>query len=270
MKVDQDVTEKEFRELSGDLKQRERLNRMLELLATHGRISVHDAVEAFGVSGATIRRDLDHLASQQLIRRTRGGAVAMITYDLPLGYKADKNLEGRQRIGSLAASVVEAGDVVGIAGGPLALEVARSLSARAEFVDHVEAITVVTNAVNVAYELSRRPHIRLLVTGGTVHLRSSSMAGEIAKESVRRYRLDHLFIEADGITDECFTVRDDTNAEILAEFIKNARNTVALVDQRALESASFARVCGLDRISSIVTDASDAPPTLGGVKVLRA
>jgi len=37
------------------------------------------------VSAATIRRDLDQLAQQQMLTRTRGGATAnSVSYDLPL------------------------------------------------------------------------------------------------------------------------------------------------------------------------------------------
>ncbi|KJL47856.1 Glycerol-3-phosphate regulon repressor [Microbacterium hydrocarbonoxydans] len=263
------MSEIDARELSGDLKQHERLNKILDVLADQGRISVHDAVEAFNVSGATIRRDLDHLASRQLLRRTRGGAVAMLAYDLPLGYKADKSVDARQRIGALAAASVEAGDVVGIAGGHLALEVARALSARPEFVDQIEVITIVTNSVNVAYELSTRPHIKLLVTGGAVRPRSFSMAGDIAKDSIRRYRFDRLFLEVDGLTAEGPSVKDDVTSEFLSSFVERSQRTIVIADENAIGVAAFATVCSMDRVSSIITDSTNAPDSVGNVAVTR-
>ena len=63
----------------------ERLNAVLDLLADRGRVEVDDLVEKLEVSPATARRDLDTLAEQQLLTRTRGGAVAQaVAYDLPL------------------------------------------------------------------------------------------------------------------------------------------------------------------------------------------
>ena len=54
--------------------------------------SVDTLVELTGASPATIRRDLDHLADQQLLTRTRGGAVAnSVAYDLPLRYKTARH-----------------------------------------------------------------------------------------------------------------------------------------------------------------------------------
>lgn len=264
------VSDAESRELSGDLNQHERLNKILDLLADHGRISVHDAVAAFGVSGATIRRDLDHLASRQLLRRTRGGAVALLAYDLPLSYKADKSLDGRQRIAAIAAAEVRPGEVIAIAGGPLALEVARTLSARPDFVDHPDTLTIITNSVNVTYELSARPHIKLRVTGGAVRPGSYAMTGDIAKDSIRRYRIDRFFFEADGLTEEGPSAKNDTNAEVLSSFVSRSRRVVALAERSAIGTAAFATICDLDQLHAIATDAQNIPFGLSTVDVKHA
>ena len=67
----------------------ERLNAVLDVVARQGRVSVDEIVDAFALSPATVRRDLDELASQQLITRTRGGAVAhQLTYDLAAALQA--------------------------------------------------------------------------------------------------------------------------------------------------------------------------------------
>src|SRR3712207_3896734 len=84
-----------------------RWNALLELLAESGRVSVEEAAERLDVSQATIRRDFDQLAQQQMITRTRGGAVANgVSYDLPLRYKSAKHSAEKQRIGEAAAGLV--------------------------------------------------------------------------------------------------------------------------------------------------------------------
>ena len=76
-----------------------RWNELLELLATAGQLQVEDAAKALDVSAATIRRDLDELAGQQMLTRIRGGAVAQgVTYDLPLRYKTERHPSEKQRI----------------------------------------------------------------------------------------------------------------------------------------------------------------------------
>ena len=92
-----------------------RWNALLEMLAEDGRVSVEDAAERLSVSHATIRRDFDQLAQQQMINRTRGGAVASgVSYDLPLRYKTAKHSAEKQRIGAAAAALVQS--LVGLAG----------------------------------------------------------------------------------------------------------------------------------------------------------
>jgi len=258
------------RELSGDLNQHQRLTGILELLAEKGRISVHDAVDAFGVSGATIRRDLDHLASRQLLRRTRGGAVALLAYDVPLGYRGDGTIESRQRIGVAAAGRVSMGEVVGIAGGAIGLEVARALAARTDFGDLPEAITVVTNAVNVAYELSARPSIRLLLTGGIVRQRTFAMGGDIAKEIVRRFSFDHSFIEGDGLTEEGLSVDDEFSAEVQRAFVARSRQTIALVDSNRVGRRAFVNTCAADALTGVITDTETPMTTIPGLRIEAA
>src|SRR5829696_4459138 len=115
----------------GPLDRYTRWNSLLELLTDSGRVTVEDAAERLDVSQATIRRDFDQLAQQQIITRTRGGPVANgVSYDLPLRYKTAKHSAEKQRIGAAAAALVAPGSVVGLNGGTTSTEVARALAVR--------------------------------------------------------------------------------------------------------------------------------------------
>src|SRR5215469_6776347 len=124
-----------------------RWNELLELLAARGQLQVEDAAKALNVSAATIRRDFDELAAQQMLTRIRGGAVAQgVNYDLPLRYKSERHPSEKQRIAELAAGMVLAGQVVGLNGGTTTTEVARAMATRSDLSSGVAvpAITVVT------------------------------------------------------------------------------------------------------------------------------
>lgn len=147
----------------------ERLNRLLELLAAEGHVSVEDAAVRLDVSPATVRRDLDSLANQQLLTRTHGGAVSNSTaYDLPLRYKTARNADAKVRIARAAADLVPFGSVVGLNGGTTSTEVARALAIRADLHADSEraSVTVVTNALNIANELTVRSQVKIVVLGG--------------------------------------------------------------------------------------------------------
>ena len=98
-----------------------------------GRVDIDDAAARLDVSAATIRRDLDELASQQLLVRTRGGAVPhSVSYDLPLRYKMSRHADEKHLIGLAAADLVVPGGVVGLNGGTTTTEVARALVLRTD------------------------------------------------------------------------------------------------------------------------------------------
>src|ERR1700726_1528218 len=129
-----------------------RWNDLLELLATAGQLQVEEGAP-LNVPAATIRRDFDELASQQMLTRIRGGAVTQgVNYDLPLRYKSERHPSEKQRIGELAASMVRPGQVVGLNGGTTTTEVARALATRSDLSSGAPspAVTVVTNALNIA------------------------------------------------------------------------------------------------------------------------
>ncbi|RAG71896.1 alkaline phosphatase, partial [Burkholderia multivorans] len=110
----------------------ERLNAVLELLAENDHMSVNELADRLAVSTATVRRDLDHLSAQQLLTRTRGGAVSSGVADLPIKYKSAQRANEKERIGSLSASLVKPGMTVGMNGGTTASETAQALAQRAD------------------------------------------------------------------------------------------------------------------------------------------
>src|ERR1700686_3160737 len=96
----------------------QRWNELLDLMPGDGQLSVAEAARGRGVPQATIRRDLDQLAQQQLLTRTRGGAVAgHVSYDLPLRYKTARHAPEKQRIGRAAGPPLAAGCAGAVNGG---------------------------------------------------------------------------------------------------------------------------------------------------------
>ena len=110
----------------------DRLNAVLDLLAETGQVDVDDIVSQLAVSPATARRDLDTLAEQQLLTRTRGGAVGQsVAYDLPLRYQHEQNAAEKERIAQAASALSPRGAVVGLCGGTTSTAIASGCSAPA-------------------------------------------------------------------------------------------------------------------------------------------
>ncbi|MET9957076.1 DeoR/GlpR family DNA-binding transcription regulator [Streptomyces sp. NPDC006339] len=243
----------------------ERWTGLLDALSERGRIEVAEAAELLGVSAATIRRDMDELARQQLLTRTRGGAVLSgVAYDLPLRYKTARQADEKQRIARAAAGLVPPGAVVALNGGTTTSEVARELVTRADLADHgtVTALTIVTNAINIANELAVRPYVKTVVTGGVARPSSYELTGPLVTSVLQGLALDYAILGVNAV-DPRFgaATHDEGEAGANRAMAERADRVIVVADSTKLGRRAFARVCTVAEISVLVTD-RDAPDEL--------
>ncbi|MBT8225717.1 MAG: DeoR/GlpR transcriptional regulator [Dactylosporangium sp.] len=236
-----------------------RWNALLDLLAETGKISVELAAERLGVSQATIRRDFDQLEQQQMITRTRGGAVMNgVSYDLPLRYKTVKYVEEKRRIGALAAALVEPGMAVGLNGGTTATEVARALIQRPDLVGKTDdpQLTVVTNALNIANELLVRSSMKIVVTGGVVRPQSFELVGPLGGGALlHEVTLDIALLGANAIDVHLgAAAHHEGEASVNSLMAARARRVVIIADGSKLGRHAFARICSLEQVTTLITD----------------
>jgi DeoR family transcriptional regulator, aga operon transcriptional repressor len=254
----------------------ERWNGLLSLLAGRGRLSVEEAAEELSVSAATIRRDFDQLAQQQMLTRTRGGAVAhTVTYDLPLRYKSARRASEKQRIAAVAAGLVEPGAVVGVNGGTTTTEVARALATRTDLPTDggSPAVTVVTNALNIAGELVVRPHIKIVLTGGVALPQSYELVGPLANGVFDQVTLDLAFLGVSGLdVERGATCANEDEASINRQMAVRAERVVVVADGSKLGERAFAKICEIGEVDLLVTDAQADTRAYeeAGVTVVRA
>ena len=257
----------------------QRWNALLDLMPADGQLTVAEAAQALGVSQATIRRDLDQLARQQLVTRTRGGAIAgNASYDLPLRYKTARHAPEKLRIGRAAAALIAPGATVALNGGTTTSEVARALATRPDLQDGpgAAAITVVTNAMNIANELAIRPNVKIVVTGGVTRGQSYELIGPFATLVLAQLSLDWAILGVDGLEPRAgASAHHEGEASINHLMASRADQVMIVADRSKLGLRAFARVCAVDEIDVIVTD-RDAPPesltafTERGIRVVTA
>lgn len=245
---------------------------MLDLLADRTRLTVTEAARELGVSEATVRRDFTALAEQQLVTRTHGGVVATsVAYDLPARYRSSGTQSGtRERIAATAADMVKAGQVVGFNGGKTTTATARRLAARADLASAKErpALTVVTNALNIAGEMVLRPHIRTVTLGGVARPQSYELTGPLATLVLEELWLDVLFLGVDGISaDGGTSCLHEGEAGVNSLMVKHANEVVVVAGSEKIGRRTFARICDLAAVSTLVTDSG---ATKGQVADLEA
>jgi DeoR family transcriptional regulator of aga operon len=236
----------------------ERLNAVLDLLAESGQVDVEDIVAKLDVSAATARRDLDALASQQLLTRTRGGAVGQsVAYDLPIRYKREQHAPEKLRIAQAASALVPRGAVVGLCGGTTSTAIATVLGARPDLMEpspHPN-LTVVTNAINIAAQLVMRPQIKTVVTGGVVHARSYELVGPYSDVVLEKITMDIAFIGVNGIDPVVgATVHDEGEASVNSLLARRATRAVVVADSSKIGRKAFATLGGPKLLTTLITD----------------
>ena len=248
----------------------DRLSSLVNFIVEEGSVSVEQVVTPLGVSQATARRDLDALADQQLIQRTRGGASANPSSgEVPLRYRGGRRSSEKAAIAAYAAGLVIPGEVVGFNGGTTTTATAYELGVRiaAEPAFEHLPITVVTNAVNIANDLTIRPQARVVVTGGVARARSYELVGPLADLILPAIKIDTLFLGVTAIDDNggCYTQYED-EAAINAALVRAARRTIIIADASKFGLSAFARICALSDAQILITDSGVSPADVARVE----
>ncbi|HEY0662921.1 MAG TPA: DeoR family transcriptional regulator [Lysobacter sp.] len=229
---------------------RQRREQILQMLVQDGNVQVADLVERFGVSAVTIRADLTHAEAQGLATRTHGGATLVRTPPQERGIheKDTLNLPLKELIGAQAARLVKPGDNILIDSGSTTMTLARHLH------DHRD-ITVMTNGLNIAWELADVPGLKLLLTGGLLHQQSLSLHGSQAEASLSTYGFDTLFLGVDGLDLQFgLTTHQEAEASLNHRMVERARRIVVLTDSSKFGRVSLHRIARLDEIHTLITD----------------
>jgi len=249
---------------------------ILQGLLRAGKVSVGPLAKRLKVSTATIRRDLSELEGRGLLRRSHGGAlpIQQPLYE-PFRHISNYQEQERQRsaekrrIGLVAAELVADGEFLAIGAGTTATQVARSISLH-------RGLTVLTNAINVAMELSHRDDLKVIVTGGFLSGDWFALVGPGAIRSVGEIFVDKVFIGVDGIhVEHGLTTNYPDQATIHRAMMRQARRKIIVADHSKLGAIASALICPIDGVDILITDRgasheSVAPFVAKGIEVRRA
>ena len=248
---------------------------ILRQLQEFGSVTIEDLCTAQQASLATIRRDLDDLESRSLLRRTRGGAVPIgplfyepFRHDPSFQDKVSSFAEEKRRIARAAAELVQTGDTIALSGGTTTTEVARNLKV-------LNGISIITNTVNVAMELSSHKGIEVIVTGGILRGNWFTLVGPLASVTAEMLFADTMFIGVDGIDAKLgLTCTHTSEAEVLRKLVGHSRRKVVVTDHSKIGAVAKWLLCPVSEINMLITDtgATDemiAPFEAMGIKVLR-
>src|SRR5688572_24549599 len=219
----------------------ERKQQILAALRRAPAVRAAELGRTLRTSLASIRRDLADLERSGLLKRTHGGAISnsLAASEPSLAQKEDQYQAEKAAIARLAASLVQPGDTVFLDAGSTTRQIARELR-------HHRNVTVVTNALNVAGELTSSD-LDVILTGGQLRRGVLSQVGPIAEQTIAGLHVDKLFLAANGIDlAKGVTTPNVAEARTKHAMVENAREVILVADHSKFGRVTFGRVCGLN------------------------
>jgi DeoR family transcriptional regulator of aga operon len=233
----------------------QRRESIMQVLVRQNAVQVNKLIEMFGVSAVTIRNDLSALESQGLVERSHGGAtlVRMPPTEHTIRQKDEINHPQKERIGAAAARLVQPGDNIIIDSGTTTISLARHLRDATD-------VTVMTNGLNIAWELADAPGVDVILTGGLLRKKSLSIQGSQAEACLQTYNFDKLFLGVDGLDLQFgVTTHNEAEASLNHKMVERAKKIIVLTDSTKFGRVSLHGIAKLERIDTIITD-NGIPP----------
>ena len=236
------------------MKSRERQEQILAYLLKRGSTRLADLRERFQVSEGTIRNDLRELERQGKLIRTHGGATTAKTKyhgAITSSDEDDSSSEHRiaqiQHIAHRAVELVNEGDSILLSGGETTRAMVDDLLPK-------KGLTVITNSVEIAQQLSHNPSHSIVLIGGQVHFNSDAVDGPVASGMLERMRVSKAFIDCEGVSAaQGFASNHIADAQVKASMAACADTVVMLATSETLGKLALMSFASLSQAHHLIT-----------------
>lgn len=227
----------------------ERRGRVLELVRQRGFASLPDLVHELHVSESTVRRDLDYLEETGVAKRTHGGVFYTGPSPKVAHFEQRESADWvkKRQIAAMAASLIDDEDAVLLDGGSTTYELAQALTG--------QPLHVVTNSLPVAMLFNGSESVDLVLVGGYVHSRTGVTLGPYANEMLGDLNVRKAILSVAGIDERGFYNSNLLLVETERAMMKSADQVIVVADSTKFGRTSLQRLCGLNEIDVLITDA---------------
>ena len=227
-----------------------RRDQILDILKDRGKVKVSELSSIFGISEVTIRNDLTELENEGLLKRMRGGAVSTqkAYFNMSLNDRMDMQKEQKKLIAKKVASFVNEGDTLMLLSGTTTYYVSKELM-------DIKNITIITNSLTVAHELSFCKYINVILLGGNIDAQYQFTYGDDAVSQLQKYRADMMIASVDGISaDKGITTYHYLESEVTKQMMQRSNRVLVAADYTKIGREGFAYIDSAENIDVLVTD----------------
>jgi DeoR/GlpR family transcriptional regulator of sugar metabolism len=229
----------------------ERQSRLRELVAQRGMSDLDSLASELGVSQSTVRRDIEQLETQGLVKRTHGGVIWMgergpglrpYAFDQRMAY----NVEVKRQIGRAARALVNPGETVLIDGGTTTYYLAEQLIGI--------PLQIVTNSLPMADLFLNDESVELVLTGGLLYPRYGVLLGPMTEQILSTIHTKTMFFSVAGIHDGSLYNQNLLLVQVEKQMMAQAQRIVLLADSEKFGQQALSKLCPLSEVDVVVSD----------------
>ncbi len=227
-----------------------RLKELQDYITLHEMCKMDELCDVFSVSMATIRRDIDTLLDMGVIRKVYGGVKLNLKEaepTIPFNQREVKNIEAKEYIGKIAASLVDDNDTIFIDSGTTTMLLIRHITQK--------KVNIITNNLNVVNECLLYNNINVIVCGGELKRNTNSFTGDFAFRNLNSINVNKAFIAATGASFEAgFSNSVPMETPIKKTALKKSNKSFIMLDYSKWDVTSLMTFCEFKKVNGIITD----------------
>lgn len=231
----------------------ERQKEIYSLIKQSITVRVTNLSKRFKVTPETIRRDLDQMEKEGLIKKMHGGAHLIQEEDKGdhlLINSENSNVELKKAIANQAIKLVKTGDIIALDSSQTCYQLAKLL------VDY--DITVITNSIAVTLEfLNRQKEVKakVITVGGYLNKDLSSFVGTNTERSIATYNVDKFFFSCNGFhLDYGVYENDEMEAQVKYKFTTISEESILLAEHMKFGRKSLMSFIEMNKVSKVIVD----------------
>ena len=224
------------------------------LIEEEKMVSVSRLSELFGISYLTVRRDLEKLEEEGIIKKVHGGAMLLQDFQKEPVFHRQKELfrDEKDRIAKEASNRIKDGNFIIVESGSTVLEIVK-------YLENKKDLRVITAGMPILVELwglaERKKDIEIITCGGILRAEVSTFVGSHAVNFFKEINVDTAFVGAMAVSlEKGISTATFFDAEIFRSIIENATKVILLCDSSKFETKSYINVAPITVVDEIITD----------------
>lgn len=239
---------------------------IVELLRKNGSVRVSELSKMYSISEVTVRSDLEYLESHGQLSRVHGGAVGTgkLYVNMDLSERYMTNAASKRALASVASSLVENNDTIMMNAGTTLAYVLHAIQGK-------KNISIVTNSIQNALEISSHPGVNVILLGGEIDSKYQFTYGSDTTSQLAKYHANKCILSVDGISaSDGLTLYYANESGIVRGMIESSDEVIVVADATKLGRSAFSRVASLDNVDVLVTGKKEGSEEIAVLREMGA